>query len=226
MALIKLGSLVTDIRGSIGGFTFSSGKAGHRVQLKPRGTRSLTPAQTVLRSNMGYYDYYWSAITDVQRAAWGTYAEGKTRTNSMGETYEMSGFNWWIMCNARLKAQGDAAVAVPPPAAAPDPLDTVILDFSDADNWAKLAFTPSPLGAAKRIVIFGSVVCTEGSIVAPSQLRLIYVSGVNPTTPLTFTNEIIALFGTILVNQRLFIVAYVSDAQGLRSTALADNDVS
>ncbi len=65
----------------------------------------------------------WAAITPVQRAAWRTFAADPAQelTNSLGEAYYASGYNWFCKCNVRLTRIGlalreDAPVGARPAA--------------------------------------------------------------------------------------------------------------
>lgn len=108
MAIIKIGPPLAGIRGTIGGITYSANGATPYAKLWAQGPKKNTPKQSVQRSFQSTMPALWNDMTDVQRAAWRTFAADPAQemTNSLGEAYYASGFNWYTRCNVRLARQG------------------------------------------------------------------------------------------------------------------------
>lgn len=104
MAIIKIGPPLSGIRGTIGGITFSANAATPYAKLWAQGPKKNTPKQYVQRAFQSQMPLLWNDMTDVQRAAWRTFAADPDQelTNSLGEAYYASGFNWFCKCNVRL----------------------------------------------------------------------------------------------------------------------------
>ena len=104
MAIIKLGVTVVGIRGTIGGMMFSANKSGPYARAWSKGANPRTPIQSAQRSTLGAIPSLWRALTPGERTAWDVFADlpAQERTNSLGETFFASGFNWFTIINTRL----------------------------------------------------------------------------------------------------------------------------
>lgn len=99
-ALLKLGGGVTDIRGSMGGNTFSRSKAGNYLRSNKKPVNPRSPLQVTRRANTAYLMKRWSNdLTEQQRTDWRAYAAGTTWTNKLGETIENSGISAYVRLN-------------------------------------------------------------------------------------------------------------------------------
>lgn len=100
MALIKTGGGISEIRGSIGGTTFSRSRYGatarnRSIPVQPNSTRQLA-ARQVFASLLEA----WNGLDADQRTNWNTYAANVAMTNRLGETMYLSGQNHFIRSNA------------------------------------------------------------------------------------------------------------------------------
>lgn len=165
MAILKLGELVAGVRGTIGGTIYSANKAGPFARGWSRGSNPRTTPQTEQRALMSSHPGPWAALDQADRDDWDTYAADPAQelTNSLGEPYYVSGFNWYCRINTHLLVAGDARRATFPTNARPPiptidsvacktPIDTEVrykLDFpgGEFDGYyviAYVTFSPSP----------------------------------------------------------------------------------
>jgi len=115
MALIQLGAIVTGIRNSVKGSTYSQNKGGAYVKGKPIPTNPRTSAQTLVRSNFAANAKLWSGtLTDAERAAWTFFAQNNPYTNVFGETKQLSGMAMMMKLNQVLLGIGENAITTPP----------------------------------------------------------------------------------------------------------------
>lgn len=121
MAITKIGAPLSGIRGTIGGITYSANGSGPYAKLWAQPPHKNTVKQAVQRSYQSEMPALWNAMTDVQRAAWRTFAADPAQelTNSLGEAYYASGFNWFTKCNVRLLRMGLATIVPVPTQARP-----------------------------------------------------------------------------------------------------------
>jgi len=70
MARIKLGPMVTDISGSVGGATFQRSRFGITMRSKPLPIRSQTIPQYNVRNIIRSLQNSWQSLTDAQRLQW------------------------------------------------------------------------------------------------------------------------------------------------------------
>ncbi|MBA7653086.1 hypothetical protein ES703_60928 [subsurface metagenome] len=117
MARITPSALVDDIKGSIGGVTFSSWKGMSYVKAKAKSVRNpATADQLEIRNAMTFFSRrYYDDLTDDQRGAWDQYAQevaGAERSDKVQggfgsrvvpvRQFNRSGYNWFIAINVVL----------------------------------------------------------------------------------------------------------------------------
>jgi len=101
MALIKLGALVSNISGSIGGTTFARNRGGAYIRNRTVPLNPQSVRQTAVRQLFGQLSNVWSTtLTAAQRTAWETYAANVPLVNALGESRNVSGINMFSRGNA------------------------------------------------------------------------------------------------------------------------------
>ncbi|MBA7691428.1 hypothetical protein ES703_99972 [subsurface metagenome] len=112
---IQFGDIITEMRGSIGGVTYSNNAAGDYRKLKRGPGRVRSIYQSPIREIFGYLTHYWTDdLSAPQRTAWDTYAAGTTFYDSLGETYHASGFNMFLRTNTLLVRIGETIIETAP----------------------------------------------------------------------------------------------------------------
>lgn len=115
MALIKLGSLAQDVRGSQNGLTFSRNKGGAYVRQKVSPVQPNTPAQRLVRQNFSTNTKLWSGtMTAAERAAWMAYALTYPYTNVFGDSSVLTGLAMSVAKNQVLAQVLVAPILTPP----------------------------------------------------------------------------------------------------------------
>lgn len=114
MALIKLGQIAADIRGSIGGTTFARNRAGAFARNRTKPINPSTVKQSDARSRFGGVSFAWAALTQVQRDAWQAVAATITRLNRLGETYVPTGRQMFLEVNNNAALVGDPLLTTAP----------------------------------------------------------------------------------------------------------------
>ena len=115
MALIQTGGGITDIRGSIGGNTFSRSAAGLIARTRRKPVNKNTSGQISARARVSQLTNAWNhTLTEQQRADWRAYAAGTPGTNKLGQTITLSGLNMFLKVNAIRRALVLAMVAAAP----------------------------------------------------------------------------------------------------------------
>lgn len=117
MARITPSALVDDIKGSVGGVTFSSWKGLTYVKAKAKSVRNpATQAQVQVRNGMAFFSRrYFDTLTDAQRAGWDILAQEQASAERSDQVqggfgqrvvpkrqFQRSGYNWYIAVNVRL----------------------------------------------------------------------------------------------------------------------------
>ncbi len=149
MALIKLGTLITDIRGSVGGVVFSRNRSGAIARQRTTPINPKTALQSAIRAILSFVSQLWrTGTTAAQKTDWATYAANVPAKNKLGEVIRLSGFNQFVKSNTVLKAAGIPEIAAAPivftlPGEDPTYLTVVsvaaqalAITFDDARAWA------------------------------------------------------------------------------------------
>lgn len=92
MALIKLGGIVTQISGKMGGTTFGTSASGAYAKNSGRPRKSITLAQRSKMALMGTTAQKWRALTDAQRAVYNAASPDYPYLNRVGESKFYSGY--------------------------------------------------------------------------------------------------------------------------------------
>jgi hypothetical protein len=105
MAIIKIGAPLSGIRGTVGGITFSANKAGPYAKIWKPSTVPQTLPQAKSQAEFADEANHWPYITQTQRDDWDAFAAdpSQVQTNSLGEQYYLSGFQWFCKAHARLR---------------------------------------------------------------------------------------------------------------------------
>lgn len=109
MANVKLGSIVADIRGSVGDETYSRNQGGNIVRARAGPTGEATQEQLDCRAAMKALQLAWSAdLSDQQRADWRAYAHQFPRRDCWGRPRLTNGFCRFIKANFQRRRQTSA----------------------------------------------------------------------------------------------------------------------
>ena len=100
MAKVLNPLMSVDARGTISGCTYSRGSTGPTVRRKGIPVRRVRTTQPYNRALLGYLSRNWSILNNSQRESWRDWAATHPKVNSMGETYQQSGFNAFVGLNA------------------------------------------------------------------------------------------------------------------------------
>lgn len=161
MALFK-GSLGV-ISGKIGAAVFASNRGGQIVRVWRKPTNHQTARQTQARANMASASQGYKSLTAAQRNAWVTYAAANSVINRLGAAIILSGISAYNALASRTLDRGGTPSTIPPTSAAPAALTSASAVVSATAGTAVLTFTPTPVGASRRIVLWA---CAPGP---PSQ---------------------------------------------------------
>jgi len=146
MALVQYGSIITEIKGKIGGSTFQSCRGGFMLKNKGRNPQSGTGLNW--RSAGGIIDYgeahrlafvsttkNWSKLTDAERATWSSLVGVWQFINKFGNVYNGSPYQIFTACNINRATLGLPQLNVAPIFNPAIEIDYVFTDYSIAGNF-------------------------------------------------------------------------------------------
>lgn len=129
MAVINTGSIVNDIRGSVGTETYARGQGGLYVRARTTPTDPNTAPQQACRAAVTALSQYWSGtLTEQQRIDWRSYAHQHPRPNRWGELTITNGYTRFVRINFhRYRLWQLVTFTSPPPS---PPIHPPIFTFS------------------------------------------------------------------------------------------------
>lgn len=97
MAIFTSSSIVSNIRGSIGGVVFTRSRAGAVARSRVKPTFAVTTALAQQRAIHSVKVAYWrDTLTNARRLVWNTAAANVRWVNALGEEYSPSGFQLFL----------------------------------------------------------------------------------------------------------------------------------
>lgn len=155
MAIYRNSPLIGGISGSIGAMTFVNSSRGIVVRTRPLKKRFTTEASSIQTSKNALLRLRWSQLTDAQRLAWTSIAATITRTNRLGQSRTLSGFQLLIMHGMFLTATEITALDDPPQAIVSTTFPTPGLIFSQGGPYTVSVAVP-PMPASTLVYTYGA----------------------------------------------------------------------
>lgn len=147
MATIKLGQVVADIRGKVGGAVFSRNKGGAYMKAYTKPVNPNTPEQAAVRGLFGTLMSDWRALTAAERETWKKNAPSYPQTNKVGDTVFLSGSQLYAKANMTLIGAGLPRINNLPP----NPIDLAVCfanqTLADANPFTFDSANPAPMTA-------------------------------------------------------------------------------
>lgn len=120
MAVVKLGSTIVGVRGTIGGITFGANKGGPTARCWSRPGKSATAWQGLARGNLSRWGAVWRSLSGAERGDWDLFAAAPPETDydKFGFVVLRSGFQWLCRLNQRRCLLGMGVLSLAPVAVA------------------------------------------------------------------------------------------------------------
>lgn len=222
MAVIKLGALISGIRGTVGGVTYSANRSGPYAKSWSRPPIALSPLQAERVSNLAGFAAGWQALSAANQATWDAYAPTRPLTNSLGETYNASGFNWYCRINTHLEDAGLAWRSTAPTLPLPAPITAAnwLFDNGAGGGLARLNISsPTPPHVlADYYAGFLAYVPAGTYATPPTTRKLLAVKHPESTGTLLYNTSFQALYGDNAISGWVgWIWCYHQDLDGQRS---------
>lgn len=221
MAIVKFGVIVTGARGTIAGTIFSANKAGPYARGWARGANPRTADQSIIRAYTSRHPAAWRALAQNDRDDWDLWAAlgAQDKTNSLGETYSASGFNWFCAINNRLLVAGRATRDTIPIIARPAaPTLNLFRINTTADVPTSRVTYPWNEFLDWDLILFVALANSEGVIAKTFGWRNILACPTEHENWSDFQPELEAAFGTVQLGQRGFCRLARQTTDGVRSS--------
>lgn len=209
--------------GSYAGVTSSRNRFGQYVRTRAIPVNPNTTFQSQQRARFGDLAALWASLTDLQRAGWASLGLQIQRTDSLGQTYTLTGMQAYIAINANNLDAGNAAVSDAP--ARLDPSGLLTATVTTTGGTLSLAYTATPLGAGKKLFVYAGPQRTAGRNYE-GDLRLIHVSAAAAASPANILSAYQARFGTPVVGNKIFFSTHIYDSGFLSAPLMVSKVVT
>lgn len=193
--------------GSVAGVTASRNRFGQYKRTRATPVNPNSTAQGLVRARMSANAAAWRVITGAQRAGWNDLGLSMVRTDSLGQTYTLTGFAAYCSVNNLKALAGDALVSDAPVLSTPSTILTATVTLTSAS--LSIAYTPTPMPASTRLILFASPQRSAGRAFE-ADLRFIQVSAAAAASPVNGLAAYTAKFGVPVTGNRIFfsLVSY------------------
>ena len=223
MAIIACGGVVTGIRGTVGGVTYASNKAGMYARPWSKGPNKRSNLQSPQRQNLSTLAAQWRNIDPADRADWDTFAfdPDQELTNSLGETYKISGFAWWVKISRELATAGRAPLETGWNVTKPTTAVINTLRVSAGAVTSQITWTGPLFTTSWDCIIEMALAQSIGTAIRPLKPLMLGAWQAPGGTSLDITAAIAARFSTPQVGQRAFAEVSRQVTTGYRSEPYA-----
>jgi hypothetical protein len=187
--------------GSFAGETSSRNRFGQYVRNRSVPVNPNSTSQSTVRARLSNNAAAWRVLTDLQRAGWASLGLDISRTDSLGQTYTLTGFQAYCLVNNNNLAAGNAITAAAPLLVDPGTLLTVTMTATSAA--LSIAYTTTPLAAGVRLFASASPQRSAGRSFE-GDYRLIAVSAAAAASPLNIFTPYSARLGTPVTGMKIF----------------------
>jgi len=186
MAVVQYGSLVTELKGSVGGQTFQSTRSGFSVRNKPLPRNPRAPIQQSLRSIIQYLSQHWRGLSDGERLSWDVQGPNWPAVDKFGNPKVLSGYEIYIRANSGLILIGESPTDS---GVAPDVLYTMTdpeMVIAEGTSTASLTWSSGAVSAGTTVVLYLSGPLSAGRGFSMSYVSIKDFIGVGATAPYSF----------------------------------------
>lgn len=188
--------------GSVAGTTSSRNRFGQYRRTRAIPVNPNSTFQGVVRARLSANAAAWRALTQAQREGWASLGLSMNRTDSLGQSYNLTGFQAYCSVNNNLDAMGSAAVSDAPALGTPDALLTMTITLTAASF--SIAYTPTPLPTGAKLFVFLSPQRSAGRNFE-GDYRLVFTSAAAAASPANVLSAYTARFGVPVVGNRIFV---------------------
>lgn len=178
----------------------------------------VTDRQTSVRGVFGGWSAGWRALTNSQRSGWSNLGLQIERTDSLGQTYNLTGLQAYISANQNLTTIGATTISDAPLLLPPDaPVGmTLTMDTAPADV-VSLAYNPPPAGIDLVVEMTGPV--SAGRNFAPrSSYKFIASVAGGGASPEDLLSAYEAIYGEFPAGAKVFLRAKTVDTASGQSS--------
>jgi len=210
MAKIKLGAIVVDMSGKLGGHVFAKNKGGNYMRTKTTPLNPQTAAQSEIRSIFATVSSGWSALTDVNRESFKSSVEAYAKTNVFGDLKSPTAKALYQRLNTNLAYTSQTVLTTClAPAVVVSPLLTAA---GGAVGAQTLTLTTDGTSVGSKIIISVTPQLSAGTSFIKNKIRVLEIEDGVVGTSFEIGAAYVAKYGAFTVNSNIKVsVVYVND---------------
>jgi hypothetical protein len=211
------GLLAGQLSGGAGSTVASHNRAGSYFRTKVTPTNPNTVLQAQRRAKLTALAQAYRGLTEAQRSGWAALGGQISRLDALGHSYTLTGLQAYELVNFYRGLAGQLPIADAPVLSAAPALDTLTLTGSATVPALSLAYTPTPLGAGQRLLIYASPQVSAGinffGDVTPRArgskglYKLLSVTAAAAASPANLLASYTTKFGTLVVGKKISVAA-------------------
>ena len=202
---VKFGMFITDGVGSVGGHTIQKNHYGLFARTKVVPANPQTTPQQDRRAQLQFLTQNWRALTLMEQTAWNDETVNYPRTNSLGDTYFMTGQTLYIGLNMNLWRIGESFITLPVNKVIPPSFDAFVVDCNVRGTVFTLSeFSPVTDGDTKFIV-YASIGLSPGKFYVSTKLRSIASHDLDGSGTYNFDSDYWTYFPSTVAGTKVFV---------------------
>lgn len=208
MALIKLGAMVTQISGKVGGQQFGQNAGGHYIKNNGTPRKSITLKQNRQMSVMATTAQKWRTLTPLQRQSFISATSEYPYLNRVGETKFYSGYNIFAMLlnNKIIDDVDTVSLPIPLPKITFPPTSVLI----SVEAAHEIEIRINPLDPSMFYRLYSSRPTSRGvSNGYQNQFLVMQKKGSDLPTIYNIHNDLVRAFGQVPANSRMFFSLHI-----------------
>jgi hypothetical protein len=225
MAIIQLGELVSNIKGSIAGTTYQKNGAGLIMRRRSNPARTSTTAQQTVHQTHQRRLSEWQNLSLSDRISWNQFAALYPKQNKFGVSKKITGQNFFESVNTTLEMIGQPLITVPPAHYLPEAVSpfTVLL----VGNTLRLFFSVDQDLTLNSLLLWATPITTRTTLSVNQQRKLIGVVSGSVISNLNLDSYYQSVFPSdyamlpIISNKQvIFCLQTVNNTSGIASPLL------
>lgn len=230
------GQFVGQLSGKSGSTVASRNRYGSYLRTKVNPVQPNTPAQTLARNRLALLATQYRTLSESQRLGWTNLGSQIVRYDSLGNAYDLTGEQAYVMVNANRLRTGTLVTANAPALDGPPEIEAVTVLAEVTPLTLTVAFTPAPLPANSRVLIYATPPVSAGiNFFGTAQplarrgkglYKLITASNAAATSPIDilvpYTNRV----GPFVAGQKISVMLLPLSANFLSGVAVRGDTIA
>lgn len=202
---------ITDGVGKVGGHVVQRNHYGHFARTLVTPLNPQTTFQQDRRAEHEYLAQNWASLSSGERDAWEADSLNYPKTDALGDTYYLTGFNHYISLNLNLWAIGEAYIDTPGTKRIPADPGAFTITCTPSLTRFRLTYSAAPDDTDSVVIVYATDGISPGINYVSTKYRTIGTFEPDAvTTVFTLSTEYYAVFPAPLVGNAVFVktIAY------------------